>query len=62
MTDEEHRRHVRRQNLERLLLEGIASGPPEEATPDYLADLRREAEEIIRQVPPRRKLLPDGAT
>ena len=50
MTDEEHRRHVRRQNLERLLLEGIASGPPEEATPDYLADLRREAEEIIRKL------------
>lgn len=36
-----------RQKLERMLLEGLASGEAEEVTPDYLAELRREAEEII---------------
>jgi antitoxin ParD1/3/4 len=36
-----------RQRLEQLLLEGVASGDAEEVTPEYLATLRREAEEII---------------
>jgi antitoxin ParD1/3/4 len=36
-----------RQKLERMLLEGTASGEAEEVTPDYLAELRNEAEAII---------------
>jgi antitoxin ParD1/3/4 len=36
-----------RQELERMLLDGLASGEPEEVTPDYLDALTREAEEII---------------
>ncbi|MGD9507629.1 MAG: type II toxin-antitoxin system ParD family antitoxin [Geminicoccaceae bacterium] len=36
-----------RQKLERMLLEGLASGETEEVTPDYMAELRREAEAII---------------
>ena len=36
-----------RQELERLLLEGLASGAAEEATADYLDALTREAEDII---------------
>jgi antitoxin ParD1/3/4 len=36
-----------RQELERLLLEGLASGAAEEVTPDYLDALTREAEAII---------------
>ena len=36
-----------RQELERLLLEGLASGPADEVTPDYLDALTREAEDII---------------
>lgn len=36
-----------RQELERLLLEGLTSGEAEEVTPDYLEALSREAEAII---------------
>ena len=36
-----------RQKLEQMLLEGIASGEAEDVTPEYLARLRGEAEEII---------------
>ena len=36
-----------RLKLERMLLEGVASGEAEEATTDYLGKLRHEAEEII---------------
>ena len=33
--------------FERMLLEGMASGEAEDVTPDYLASLRHEAEQII---------------
>jgi antitoxin ParD1/3/4 len=36
-----------RQEVERLLLEGLASGAAEEVTPDYLNALTREGEDII---------------
>lgn len=41
-----------RQKLERMLLEGLASGAAEAVTPDYLAELRREAEAIIAGADP----------
>ena len=36
-----------RQKLEQMLFEGMASGEAEDVTPEYLARLRSEAEEII---------------
>ena len=36
-----------RQKLDRMLLEGMASGEAEDVTPDYLAKLPSEAEELI---------------
>mgnify|MGYP000570709288 CR=1 FL=1 len=36
-----------REKLERMLLEGLASGEAEEVTADYLDALTREAEDII---------------
>ncbi len=36
-----------REQLEAMLLEGLNSGDPEEVTPEYLAELRREVGEII---------------
>ena len=36
-----------RQKLERMLLEGMASGEAEEVTADYLAKLRSETEALI---------------
>ena len=36
-----------REELAALLLEGLNSGEPEEVTPAYLAERRREVEEII---------------
>jgi antitoxin ParD1/3/4 len=35
------------EKLEALLLEGLASGPSQEATPDYWQDLMREAKTRI---------------
>jgi len=37
------RQRVEAEQLERLLLEGLASGAPVEATPERLAELRRKA-------------------
>lgn len=47
MTEVQRPQDGRRQTLEQQLLEGIESGPPEEVTPRYLAELFREAEGII---------------
>jgi antitoxin ParD1/3/4 len=45
-----HRR--RRQKLEQMLLDGMASGGPEDVTPDYLAKQRGDAEETSATVAP----------